>query len=86
MSEIMSKLDGDGVLALISIVGGLLCGMVAIAMSFWHKTRKLEIAAALKQDMLNRGISADEIQTVVESGTGMGFCRTALRNRRAVSC
>jgi hypothetical protein len=29
---------------------------------------KNSVAAALKQDMLNRGMSADEIKTVLEAG------------------
>ena len=82
MSEILSKLDGDGVIGLFSVVGGLLCGTVAIIMCFWHKTRKLEITAALKQDMLNRGMSADDIQAVIESGAGC--CGASYRNRRSV--
>jgi hypothetical protein len=35
----------------------------------WHVHRKAEINAALKQDMLNRGMSADDIRMVLDTGT-----------------
>lgn len=34
---------------------------------YWWKIRKIEIDAALKHDMLQRGMSAAEIQTVLNT-------------------
>ena len=51
------------------LICGVLCGVPAIIMSCWAELRKVEAMAALKQDMLNRGMSADEIRTVVEAGS-----------------
>ena len=36
-----------------------------------QETRRAETLAALKQDMLNRGMSAEEIRTVLEVGTAV---------------
>ena len=82
MSEVMSKFQPEDFAGLVSVVGGMVIFTVAIIAWFWHKTRKLEIQAALKQDMLNRGMSADEIQTVIESGAGC--CGASYRNRRSL--
>ena len=68
MSEFLSKFNGDDLCGLLAIAGGLLCGLVAIVATFWYRIRKAEIAATLKQDMLNRGMSADDIKTVLEAG------------------
>jgi hypothetical protein len=36
---------------------------------YWYKTRREEIRASLKQTMLERGMSAYEIRTVIEAGS-----------------
>jgi hypothetical protein len=68
MENLLAKFSAGELIALVAVAGGLLCGMLAIVMDFWHKIRKAEIAAALKRDMLQRGMSAQEIQTVLEAG------------------
>ncbi len=79
MSEILSRLNGGEVIGLVAVAGGLLCAIVGILSGNWQKVRKAEITAALKQDMLNRGMSADDIRTVIESGTNRfgRSCRSA---------
>jgi hypothetical protein len=69
MSEFLSRFDGGELIAIIAITGGLLCGLVVLIADYWHKIRKAEIAAKLKHDMLDRGMSAEEIQMVLEAGT-----------------
>jgi hypothetical protein len=70
MPELLSRFEAGEMIGLVAVSGGLLCGLVAIVMGIWHEHRKTEINAALKQDMLNRGMSADEIRTVLDAGTG----------------
>jgi hypothetical protein len=69
MSEVFDKLNGGEFIGLVAVGGGMLLGVVAIiggiAVSTWQKARIL----ALKQDMLNRGMSAEEIQMVIEAGS-----------------
>jgi hypothetical protein len=58
-------LAGGMVLALILGITGILLGFYAQRLKY----RRAEILAALKQDMLNRGMSANEICMVLEAGT-----------------
>jgi hypothetical protein len=70
MSEALSKLVSDGtIIPVVAIAGGILCGIVAIITDHWYKNRKNEMNAQLKQEMLARGMSAEEIKTVMEAGS-----------------
>ena len=63
MTEFLSRFDAPRLIALVSIVGGLMIATITIVAVFWHKIRQTE----LKKDMVNRGMSADEIKTVLEA-------------------
>ena len=69
MSEFLSKFDAGELIGLVAVGGGLLipilCGLTAIVTEHFFKLRQL----ALKQDMINRGMSAEEIQMVLDAGT-----------------
>ena len=71
MGEFLQKFDAGELIGFVAVSGGmligLLCGLTAIIADSWQKTRRAEIAAALKQDMLNRGMSAEDIRTVLEA-------------------
>lgn len=69
MSELFSRFHPGDFIGLVAVGGGLLCGIIAILAGVWHKIRTTEIEVALKQDMLNRGLSAEEIRTVIDAGT-----------------
>jgi hypothetical protein len=77
MAELLAKFDAGEFIGLVAVVGGILCGLLGIVMGVWHTHRKTEIEAALKQDMLNRGMSAEEIRTILDAGTAasQGGCR-----------
>jgi len=66
MNDFLSRFDGGELIGLVAVVGGLLCGLVSIAGHFWHEGRQ----TALKRDMLERGMSAEEIQAVLYAGSG----------------
>jgi hypothetical protein len=68
MSEILSKLDGDGVIAFWAISLTFLTIITAIIAGAWVKVRRTEATAVLKQDMLNRGMSSDQIRAVLDAG------------------
>jgi hypothetical protein len=70
MAELLSHFSPGQFIGLVAVAGGLLCGIVATVMGIWLEMRRTETAAVLKQDMLNRGMTADEIKTVLEAGTG----------------
>jgi hypothetical protein len=64
-----SKFNAGELIVLLSVSGGLLCAITAIIAGSWQRVRRAEITAALKQDMVNRGMSADDIRTVLEAGS-----------------
>lgn len=70
MSDLLSKFDPGEFIGLVAVAGGLLipilCGVTAIITNYFHKIHQL----SLKQDMLNRGMSADEIRVVLDAGSG----------------
>jgi hypothetical protein len=69
MVELLSKFEPGQLIGLVAVAGGLLCGILcgttAIILDHWVKLRQL----ALKQDMLSRGMSAEEIHLVMDTGT-----------------
>jgi hypothetical protein len=69
MGEYLSKFDGGEMIAITAIVGGLICGAIVMIGEFWRRIRKAEIDAKLKTDMLDRGMSAEEIKVVLEAGS-----------------
>ena len=65
MYELFSKMDPGAFIGLVSLVGGLVCGIVAIVMNVGLEIRRVE----LKKDMLERGMTAEEIRIVMEAGS-----------------
>jgi hypothetical protein len=45
---------------------------VPVITYYWHKVRRIEMESALKQDMLQRGMSAEDIKTVLEASSSTG--------------
>jgi hypothetical protein len=75
-TEFFSKFDSGELIGLVVLVGGMLLalilGSMGILLSFYvhrQEHRQAEIMAVLKQDMLNRGMSAEEICAVLEGGS-----------------
>jgi hypothetical protein len=68
MSELFAKLTPEEFIALVAIVGGLLFLTSCVAAEYWSKVRKTDAALKLKTDMLDRGMSAEEIRTVLDAG------------------
>ena len=69
MYELLDKLQPGQLIGLVAVVGGLACGFVAIVMGIGLEIRRVELAAALKKDMLERGMTAEEIRIVMEAGS-----------------
>jgi hypothetical protein len=83
MTGLLTRLTFGEFMGLLSLSGGLLIGLTAVVGGIWSDVRKKEIAAGLKHDMLDRGMSAEDIRLVLDSGTKRA------RNRAAdcrVSC
>ncbi len=50
-----------------AIVCGCVVALVAILSGMWRGVRRAEVEATLKQDMLNRGMSVDQIERVIRA-------------------
>ena len=68
MPDIWSKFDATSIVMLVIVVGTLLFALALVATVHWRKVRESDNATKLKQDMLDRGMSAEEIKTVLEAG------------------
>jgi hypothetical protein len=69
-------------LAVCAFAGAVIVACVAIVFitDYLRQTHQAEIDAALKQDMLNRGMSAADIRTVLEATANGEATRLAMCN------
>jgi hypothetical protein len=65
MFDTLISKDPGILIPLVMAVCGALVGIIAIIAHNWRCMRQAEVEGALKQDMLNRGMSADEIERVI---------------------
>ena len=65
MGALLDRLNGGEIIAIIAVVMGPLIAIVAVIMGHWRKVKIAEIEAALKQQMIDKGMSADEIERVL---------------------
>ena len=54
-------------IGLVAVSGGLVVAAIAIIASHWCRVRLGEIEASLKQQMLEKGMSAAEIEQVIKA-------------------
>lgn len=71
MDTLLSKLHGDEVFVLIIVLSagvvGLIITVTALLVTNWRRVRQLDIESALKQDMLHRGMTAEDIERVIRA-------------------
>ena len=58
---------GGAAIPVIAIACGCAVGVVGIVAGAWQKNRKIELEIALKQEMLQRGMSAEDIERVIKA-------------------
>ena len=68
MYDLLSNLNGWGLILITAVAGGAVSLITAIVANHLLKIRESDNSTQLKQDMLDRGMSADEIKTVLEAG------------------
>jgi|GEM_PF-1917692 len=73
MLEILERLGSDEILLLFLITISAVTGLTIFFTSRWENIRRAELDTSLKQDMLNRGFSADQIKLVLESSSPSGL-------------
>jgi hypothetical protein len=69
MTEVLTRMSPGELIGLVAVAGGLLCGLVAIILGIGLEYHRADLAAALKKDMLERGMTPEEIRTVMEAGS-----------------
>ena len=52
----------------IAIIMGCLIAIVGIVASYWYKAQKVLSANVLKRTLVERGLSADEIERIIAAG------------------
>jgi len=72
-----SEVELFGPIGILMIIGGTIFAVIAVCQ--WRKVRVTEIEATLKQQMLDRGMSADEIAQVLSTSSN-GYSRLAWCN------
>ena len=70
MDTILSKVNSHDMVAVIAIAGGILVAITAIIAGNWARMRRTEMELALKRDMLERGLSAEDIERVLNASGG----------------
>ena len=72
---------GRDLIAVIAVSGGLLMCIIAILAKNWKNVRIAEIEGALKQQMLDKGMSAADIQQILRaSRSPIAASRSAKRS------
>jgi hypothetical protein len=67
MAEFLSYIDSHNIVQLVALLLTAICGIVVGVVAIWLGYRKSELTIQLKQDMVNRGMSAEEIKMVLEA-------------------
>jgi hypothetical protein len=71
METLVNRLPSGEIFALLVVLTGLVVGLIiavtAIIVSNWRRVRQLDIEGTLKQDMLQRGMSAEDIERVIRA-------------------
>jgi hypothetical protein len=64
-----SKLNAEDVAGLIAIIGAVVVGTVGVVCVTIYKVHRSRTEDAMKRELLDRGLSADEIATIVSATT-----------------
>lgn len=78
MPEILDKFSPGQLIGLVATVGGILGWIIISVAQQWRKVRLAEMEAALKQQMLERGMAATDMEQVLRSskrGEPVSFLR-----------
>jgi hypothetical protein len=74
MSELLQQLNGAELMVLLTLLLGILVGgiiaVTAIVTAHLRETHQAQQEAILKQEMLQRGMSAEEIVQVITTSRG----------------
>jgi hypothetical protein len=75
-------LDPDTLVLVLIFGGGMVVGLVGIIAHHWRRLRQTEIETEMKREMLNRGMSAEDVERVIKaSASPADGEKTAARRR-----
>jgi len=72
LADTVMQLPGT-LIPIIAVSGGLLVPIVAIIAYSWRRMRQTELEIGLKNEMIARGMSADEIERVIRASSPTEF-------------
>ena len=81
MQELLAKLASEDVVGIVFLTLAFLAGVIVWLSWQWRLHRRTEMELALKQDMLSRGMPAEEIERVMRASHGHGGDRPAEADR-----
>ena len=68
MAELFSRLAPSDVAMLTGITIVLVAALIGCGLAMWFRHAKTQLTIQLKQQMLERGMSAEEIEAVLKAG------------------
>ena len=74
IEQFISKLEPHDLVTVLVLTLGAVIALVAIVATQWRMHKRTEVEAALKQEMLARGMSAEDIERVIKSGATSSQC------------
>ena len=67
MFELLDKFSPGHLIGMVAVIGGVLGWIITHVASQWRRVRVAEIEGALKQQMLDRGLAATDIEQVLRA-------------------
>ena len=70
MYNLLSTMNSAVAVTLILTLGCVIIAAIAVIADAWARTRRAELEASLKAEMISRGMSVDEIERVLKAPLG----------------
>ena len=78
MAGLLDRLSGRDLQSLLTVLIGCGLALAVVVVVQWRMLKQAEIEATLKQDMIAQGMSAEEIERILNAGVG----NASRRNKR----
>ena len=72
--QLLSRISSNDLIPITFIVTGMLAGLIVALSVQWRLHRRTEMELGLKQEMLARGMSAEDIERVIKAGASSSHC------------
>ncbi|HMC63678.1 MAG TPA: hypothetical protein VKI65_01955 [Gemmataceae bacterium] len=84
MPDFLARVTSRDMVAIVAVVGGLTVAAIAVLASNWRRVRIAEMEGSLKQQMLEKGMSAAEIEQVLRASKDpQSSCRSGFTGSAA---